>query len=69
MNGMQALMQQMMKSNPMFQRAAQMAEGKSPDELKQTAMNLCEQRGINLDEAMKQFEGFMNNLKRNNGIS
>lgn len=46
----------MLKNNPLFQRAMQMAQGKSEDELRQIANNLCRQRGINIDEAYKQFE-------------
>lgn len=52
----QKMMNQMLKSNPLFQRAMQMAQGKSEDELKQIANNLCKQRGIDIDEAYKQFE-------------
>ena len=36
----------------MFRRAEQMAQGKNEDELKQTAKNLCEQMGINMDDAI-----------------
>jgi hypothetical protein len=46
----------MLKNNPLFQRATQMAQGKSEQELKQIASNLCKQRGINMDEAYRQFE-------------
>ena len=35
-------------NNPLFQRAQQMAQGKSEKELEQTAANLCQQRGINM---------------------
>lgn len=40
-------------NNPLFMRAQQMAQGKSPDEIKQIAMNLCKERGIDF-EAMLQ---------------
>ena len=53
---MQQMVNQMLKSNPLFQRAQQMAQGKSEEELKQIASNLCKQRGINIDEAYAQFE-------------
>lgn len=52
----QQMANQMLKNNPLFQRAMQMAQGKSEDELKQIANNLCKQRGIDIDEACKQFE-------------
>lgn len=44
------------QNNPLFQRAQQMAAGKSPQELQQIAKNLCQQRGINMDEAYQQFK-------------
>lgn len=47
---------QMLKGNPLFQRAQQMAQGKTEDEIKQIARNLCEQKGINLEEAYAKFE-------------
>lgn len=50
------MMNQILKNNPLFQRAQQMAQGKSEQELKQIASNLCQQRGINMDEAYRQFE-------------
>lgn len=33
-----------------------MASGKNPQELEQIAKNLCQQRGINFDEAWKMFQ-------------
>ena len=45
-----------------------MAQGKSEQELQQVCKNLCQQRGINIDEAAAQFKahfggnGF-NNIK------
>ena len=52
----QQMANQMLKNNPLFKRAMQMAQGKSEDELRQIANNLCKQRGIDIDEAYKQFE-------------
>jgi hypothetical protein len=43
-------------NNPLFNRAQQMASGKTPQELERVARNLCEQRGINYDDAMKAFQ-------------
>lgn len=54
----QAIMQQMLGqlgNNPLFQRAQQMAQGKSPAEIQQIAQNLCQQRGIDMNAAMQQF--------------
>lgn len=61
---MQNTIQQMIKCNPLYKRAEQMAQGKSEDELKQVAVNLCQQRGINIDEAYKQFQSFMGGMNR-----
>lgn len=53
------MMNQQLQNNPLFQRAQQMARGKSPQELEQVAKNLCQQRGIDLDSAMEQFQQMM----------
>lgn len=53
------MMTQQLQNNPLFQRAQQMAQGKSPQELEQVAKNLCQQRGIDLDSAMNQFKQMM----------
>lgn len=66
---MQRMINQMLRSNPMFQRAQQMAQGKSQDELKQIAKNLCEQRGINIDDAFQQFQQQMGSMFGNHGNS
>lgn len=61
---MKQLTNRMMKNNPLFQRAMQMANGKSNDEIRTIAENLCKQRGININDAMKQFQSmFGMNLK------
>lgn len=60
---------QMFRNNPMFCRAEQMANGKTEDELKQIANNLCKQRGISLEEAQEQFQKQMGMFGGNNGIS
>lgn len=61
---MKQLTNRMMQNNPLFQRAMQMANGKSNDEIRTIAENLCKQRGININDAMKQFQSmFGMNLK------
>ena len=68
----QQMANQMLKNNPLFQRAMQMAHGKSEDELKQIANNLCKQRGIDIDEAYKQFEQQFSGMmgkQNNHGIN
>ena len=54
--------EKMFGSNPMFQRAKQMAQGKSENELKQIANNSCKQRGININDAYKQFQAQMQGM-------
>lgn len=44
------MMQNMMGMNPQFQRAMQMAQGKSPAELQQVCRNMCCEIGVNFDE-------------------
>lgn len=61
---MKQLTNRMMQNNPLFQRAMQMVNGKSNDEIRTIAENLCKQRGININDAMKQFQSmFGMNLK------
>lgn len=52
---------QRLQGNPLFQRAQQMAQGKNEQQLQQTAMNLCQQRGINMNQAWQQFQQSMKN--------
>lgn len=57
MNQMQMQMLNMMqnKSN-LMKRAEQMLEGKSDEEKAQVIANVCNQCGINLEQAFKQFK-------------
>lgn len=48
------MMQQMFGNNPLFQRAMQMANGKNPEQLQQTVINLARQQGMN-DQQLAQF--------------
>lgn len=48
------VMQNMMSMNPQFQRAMQMAQGKSPAELQQVCRNMCGQIGVNFDDMTAQ---------------
>ena len=62
-NNLPQMMSQMvngqLQRDPLYQRAQQMAEGKSPEQLEQIARNLCQQRGIDLDQAFSQFKYMM----------
>lgn len=55
---MQNLMQSNFQNNPLFERAKQMAKGKDDDQLMQTARNLCQQQGIDFDQAFAQFKQY-----------
>jgi hypothetical protein len=37
-----------------------MAAGRTPQELEQVARNLCQQKGLNYDEALTQFKQYFN---------
>ena len=65
------IMSKMLQNNPMFQRAQQMAQGKTEQELQQTAQNLCSQMGIDMEEARKRFENEMPKILNSitNGIN
>lgn len=60
---LQQLMQ-IMYNNPMlFRRAQQMAAGKSEEELKQTAMNLCKQMGFDFEEMQNKFNSELQSMR------
>ena len=54
--GLQNMMMYQLQNNPLYQRAQEMAKGRSPEELEQVARNLCQQRGIDFDQALSQFK-------------
>lgn len=39
-------MEQMFGNNPVFQQARKMAEGKSPEQMKETVLNLAKTQGM-----------------------
>ena len=43
-------------SNPLFQRAQEMAKGKNSQELQQIAMNICQEKGIDINQAYENFK-------------
>ena len=45
-------------SNPLYARAQQMANGKSSEQLEQIAKNICKEKGIDYEQAMRQFQSF-----------
>lgn len=58
----QAVMAQMFGNNPNYQRAMQMIQGKSPQELQQVAVNLAGQRGISREQMQQMMSQFGINL-------
>lgn len=52
-----------LQGNPMFQQAQQMAQGKTPEQLRQTCMNLCRSKGLDFDQAWNQFQSQFPGMK------
>lgn len=52
----QDVIKQMVGSNPNMKRAVEMSDGKTPDQIKQVCKNICEQKGIDFDQAFNQFQ-------------
>lgn len=50
-----ALLQHMTGNNPMVGQLMQSMQGKSPDALRQMAMNIAKERGIDLNQFAQQF--------------
>ena len=45
-----AMMQQMLGNNSQFNRAMQMANGKTPQEIEIVMQNLCKEKGIDFEQ-------------------
>lgn len=61
-NPMQIMMNQL-NGNPLFQQAQNMAQGKSPEQLKQTCENICRQKGVDFNAAWNQFQSQFPGMK------
>lgn len=48
------LMQQMAQQNPQVAQALQMMQGKSPQQLQQMAQNMARERGVDLNQMLRQ---------------
>lgn len=46
----------LMQNNPMMKRAMEMSNNKSPEQIQQVCRNICEQRGLNYDQMLQQFQ-------------
>ena len=57
-----ALMQTMAQQNPQVAQALQMVQGKSPQQLQAMAQNMAKERGIDINEMMRQLG--INNASR-----
>ena len=53
-----AAMQQMANNNPQMRQAMQMMQGKSPAELQQMAQNIARERGIDLNDFIRNLGKF-----------
>lgn len=49
------LLNQMTGNNPMVSSLMQSMQGKSPDALRQMAMNIAKERGVDLEQFAQQF--------------
>lgn len=52
------MIQQMANQNPIMRRAIGMAQGKSPEQLRDIATNLCAQKGMSPEETRNLFGQF-----------
>lgn len=59
MNPMMLMFQQNISSNPLFQQAQKMSQGKSEQEIIQIAKNICKEKGIDFDSAFSTFKSMM----------
>ena len=59
MNPMMLMFQQNIGSNPLFQQAQKMSQGKSEQEVIQIAKNICKEKGIDFDSAFSTFKSMM----------
>lgn len=53
----QMILNQMLANNPQAQQAFNMLRGKSPAELERMARNMAKERGLDLDNMIRQFTG------------
>lgn len=49
------LMAQLVQSNPAFRQAAQMMSGKTPQQIRDMAMQEARRRGIDMNQMMRQW--------------
>lgn len=54
----QTIIQEMARTNPIMQRALEMSQGKSPQQLMSIARNIAQQRGIDGNQFMQMLNQF-----------
>lgn len=60
----QAMISNMIRQNPTAQQVMPFIQGKSPQQLEQTARNLCKERGVDVDQMYRQVQMMLqNNMK------
>lgn len=50
----QVILNQIAQTNPQVRQAMQMMQGKSNDELRQMAMNMAKEQGVNINDVLRQ---------------
>ena len=50
-----AMIQQVIENHPQRAQIMQIVGGKSPDQLMKVAENMCRERGVTMDDVLKQF--------------
>lgn len=50
-----AMVQQIIQNHPQRDQLQQIIGGKTPEQLMQTAQNMCQQRGTSIDAVLQQF--------------
>ena len=50
----QAMLNQLAQTNPQVRQAMQMMQGKSNAELRQMAMNMAKEQGVNINDVLRQ---------------
>lgn len=53
-NNPMSVLQQAFGNSPMFGNAMSMVQGKNPAQLEQIARNLAKERGVNIDDMLRQ---------------
>ena len=56
----QGMLRMASKNNPMFGRVQEIMKGNPQNTYEDIAKRMCQQRGINFDDAVKQFEQLIN---------